>query len=153
MVLDYTCINLISSIICRVADCIPKCFHGKYRSLQVAPEILDRPLIMRLRKIHQCISGLGCIGHPINGNLILESHLRWINKSLIRREITLRDTVVRRSKVDNIPHGCSGGVLPQSPPCLLHGLCVDNKIEFRIRTPGPQVVKIRKSPLISVLIV
>ena len=75
MVLDYTCIHLISSIICRLADCIPKCFHGKYRSLQVTPEILDSPFIMRLCKIHQGISRLETIGDTINGNLILESHL------------------------------------------------------------------------------
>ena len=153
MVLDYTCIHLISSIICRLADCIPKCFHGKYRSLQIAPEILDRPLIMRLRKIHQGISGLGCIGHPINGNLILESHLRWINKSLIRREIPLRDSVICRRKVDDIPLRRCGGVLLQSPPCLLDRLFVDDEIQFSIRRIRPQVVKICKSPLISVLIV
>ena len=35
----------------------------------------------------------------------------------------------------------------------MDGLRIDNEIEFSIRRIRPQVVKIRKSPLISVLIV
>ena len=119
------------AVVARVADGGDERLDGDHRTLEVPAQVAHLPFRVRVAEVHQRAVQSGLVAVLVAALAVLVHAYRHIRPLVVHEGVRgieiVREAVVGRGEVDDVPEGVGGAVLRQVVPCVLDGVGCDRR--------------------------